>query len=150
MFESEFQKYVESQKKNAKGRRLELLEKDLTGEEKLFKEVLWPVFQTFDGFIMQYEMVSITGITMYIDAFYEPLAIAFESEGFIAHAENISRDRFDFERSRIRTMASKGYIYYPITWDELSKKAESCRSSLYAYLGKYIGISHKDLSEECD
>lgn len=135
-FESEFKKFVEAQKKGAKGRRLEMLEKDMTGEEKLFRELIWPVFQSFDGFILQYEMVSASGITMYIDAFYVPLGLAFECEGFVVHAETITRDRFDFERFRIRTMASKGYIYYPCTWDDLNKKSEACRSQLYEFLGK--------------
>lgn len=144
-FEVEFKKFVEAQRKGAKGRRLELLQKDMTGEKKLFRELIWPVFKSFDGFVMQYEMIGANGVTMYIDAFYVPLGIAFESEGFVAHAENITRDRFDFERFRIRTMANKGYIYFPYSWDELNKKPEACRSSLYELLGKLRGAS-EDLS----
>lgn len=145
-FDTEFKRFVEAQKRGAKGRHLELLEKDMAGEEKLFREVLWPVFQSFDGFVMQYEMIGFTGVTMYIDAFYEPLGIAFESEGFVAHAENITRDRFDFERFRIRTSASKGYIYFPYSWDELNKRPEACRSSLFELLGKLNGGAQEDLS----
>lgn len=137
MFEREFKRFVEEQKGGAVGRRLEMLEKDMIGEEKLFKEVLWPVFGSFKGFVMQYELVTLTGVMIYVDAFYEPYRIAFESEGFVAHAENISRDRFDFERNRVRTMASRGVTYYPYTWDELNKKPEACRSALYEFLGKY-------------
>ncbi|RIX60410.1 hypothetical protein D3P08_02295 [Paenibacillus nanensis] len=144
-FEVEFKKFVEAQKKGAKGRRLEMLQKDMTGEKKLFRELIWPVFRSFEGFVMQYEMIGANGVTMYIDAFYVPLGIAFESEGFVAHAENITRDRFDFERFRIRTMANKGYIYFPYSWDELNKKPEACRSSLFELLGKLRGAS-EDLS----
>lgn len=145
-FDVEFKKFVETQKRGAKGRRLEMLEKDMTGEEKLFRELIWPVFQSFDGFILQYAMVSASGITMYIDAFYIPLGLAFESEGFVVHAEAITRDRFDFERFRIRTMANKGYIYYPCTWDDLNKKPEACRSQLYEFLGKRTFAVNEDIS----
>ena len=59
-------------------------------------------------------MVSLSGVRMFIDAFYEPLEIAFESEGFVAHAEKITRDRFNFERVRVRTMALYGYNMFPL------------------------------------
>jgi len=108
LFEQEFRRFVEEQKSGAVGRRLEMLEKDMIGEEKLFREVLWPIFGSFKGFVMQYELITLTGVTIYVDAFYEPYLIGFENEGFVAHAENISRDRLDFERSRVRTMASRG------------------------------------------
>ncbi|MFF2885710.1 hypothetical protein [Paenibacillus sp. NPDC057967] len=146
MFEKEFRNVVEAQKQGAVGRRLEMLEKEMTGEEKMFKEVLWPVFGSFKGFIMQYELLTFTGVTMYVDAYYEPNRIAFESEGFVAHAENITRNRFDFERNRVRSMASKGITYYPYTWDEMNKKPEVCRSALYEFLGKNRNLADEGLT----
>lgn len=140
-FESEFERFLEEQLRSATGRRREMLLHDLTAERKMFKEVLWPAFRTFQGFILQFELVTFTGVTIYIDVFYEPLRIAFESEGFVAHAENITRDRFDFERFRIRTMASKGYLYFPFSWDELNKKPDKCRTSLFELLGMLGGGS---------
>ncbi|TVY09446.1 hypothetical protein [Paenibacillus cremeus] len=81
--------------------------------------------------------MSLTGIKIYVDVFYEPLGLALESEGFAVHAGNVTRDRFDFERMRMRTMAMYGYKYIPFTWDELSKKPEACRRTMYALLGRF-------------
>jgi hypothetical protein len=77
------------------------------------------------------------------------LGIAFESEGFVVHAENITRDRFIFERMRIRTIAMYGYKYIPFGWDELDKKAEACRRSVYELLGRFssnAGIAFTELT----
>jgi hypothetical protein len=68
-----------------------------------------------------------------------PLEIGFESEGFVAHAEKITRDRFNFERMRVRTMAMYGYKYVPFTWDELDKNPEACRRMVYEMLGRTSG-----------
>lgn len=136
-FDVEFEAFLLEQKKTAKGRRLEMLQKDLTGERKMFSEVLWPVFKSFHGFILEHEIVNTGGFSIFMDAFYEPLGLAFESEGYAYHAENITRDRFSFERSRVRTIASRRYVYIPFSWDELDKKKEACQASIYELLGKF-------------
>jgi hypothetical protein len=139
LFEREFKKFLEEQQRTASGLRLEHLQKELIGEKKLFSEVLWPVLKSFEGFILEYEMVSLSGVRMFIDTFYVPLEIGFESEGFVAHAEKITRDRFNFERMRVRTMAMYGYKYVPFTWDELDKNPEACRRMVYEMLGRTSG-----------
>ncbi|MEX2460694.1 MAG: hypothetical protein WD469_05250 [Paenibacillaceae bacterium] len=149
MFDQEFNKFLEIQRKSASGLRLEQLQKDLTGEKKLIKEVLYPVLQSFDGLVMESELISSTGVKIFIDVLYEPLGFAFESEGFGVHAENITRDRFTFERMRIRTMVMHGYKYLPFTWDELDKKSDACRRSVFELLGRFsstAGIAHKELT----
>jgi hypothetical protein len=140
MFEEQYGKFLEEQRRSASGVRLEHLQKDLTGEKKLLNEVLWPVLKSFDGLIMEHEIVSMSGVRIYIDVFYEPLKLAFESEGYIAHAENITRDRFSFERMRIRTMLTYGYKFIPFSWDELDKKPEACRRSVYEIIGRITSI----------
>jgi hypothetical protein len=137
MFEREFEKLLNSQRQSAKGVRLEQLQKDLIGEKKLLKEVLWPVLKSFEGIILEHELISTTGVRIYIDACYEPLGIAFESEGYVAHAESITRDRFNFERMRIRTILIYGYKYVPYSWDELDKRSEACRRFMYELLGRF-------------
>jgi hypothetical protein len=149
MFEQEFAKFFEAQCRSASGVRLEQLQKDLTGEKKLLKEVLWPVLKSFEGLTMESEMVSTTGVKIYIDVLYQPLGLAFESEGFVVHAENITRDRFTFERMRVRTMAMYGYKYVPFSWDEMDKRPDACRRSVYELLGRFsstAGIALKELT----
>jgi len=138
-FEREWDSFLQREIQAAKGRRLERLQGELFGEKKMFREVLWPVFQSFEHFSLEYELKSITGVTIYVDALYHPLRLAFESEGFVPHAENITRERFSFERMRIRTLALYGYKHVPFSWDELDKHAESCRRFLYEMLGRYTG-----------
>ncbi|MCR2807004.1 hypothetical protein [Paenibacillus soyae] len=145
-FEEAYAQFLKEQLKDASGRRIEMLSKDMTAEKKLFKEILWPAFKTFKGFKLQYELVTFTGITIFVDIFYVPLGIAFESEGFVAHSENITRDRFDFERFRVRTIANKGYIYYPFTWDEMNKKPDKCRTSLFELLGILHSLNRQELN----
>jgi hypothetical protein len=137
MFEQEFARFLEEQKKSASGLRLEQLQKDNMGEKKLLEAVLWPVFKSFDGFTLEYELVSTSGVRIFIDAFYEPLGFAFESEGFAVHAGNIPRDRFSFEKMRARTLAAYRYEYIPFSWDELDKKPDACRRSVYELRGIY-------------
>lgn len=149
MFEREFERFLEEQRRSACGLRLEQLQKELIGEKKLLKEVLWPVLQSFEDLTMEYEMVSTTGVKMFVDVLYRPLGFAFESEGFVAHAENITRERFTFERMRVRTMTMYGYKYVPFSWDELDKRPEACRRSVYELLGRFsstAGIAHKELT----
>ena len=149
MFERDFEKFLEEQRRSAGGLRLEQLQKDLTGEKKLLKAVLLPVLKSFEGLILEHEIVSTTGVKIFIDAFYEPLSCAFEGEGFVVHAENITRDRFTFERMRIRTMAMYGYKYVPFSWDEMDKRPEACRRAVYELLGRFsstAGIAHKELT----
>ncbi len=136
-FEREWDLFLRSQIETARGNRKERLLQDLIGEKKMFREALWPVFQTFEGFILEYPLRSTSGVTIYMDACYEPLRIAFESEGYIAHAENITRDRFAFERMRIRTLALYGYKYIPFSWDELEKRPADCQRAVYELLGRY-------------
>jgi hypothetical protein len=94
MFDKEFEKFLEQQKRSAGGMRLEQLQKELTGEKKLLSAVIWPVLKSFAGLTMEHEVLSQTGVKIYIDVFYEPLGLAFESEGYVVHAENITRERF--------------------------------------------------------
>lgn len=136
-FEEAWDLFLQREIQSAAGKRLELLQGDLVGVKKMFQTVLWPVFQTFDGFMLEYEVKSLSGVKIYIDAFYIPLQFAFEAEGFVVHAENITRDRFNFERMRVRTFASYGYKFMPFSWDELDKQSERCRRNVYEMLGKY-------------
>lgn len=129
-FEVKFAEFLEDQKKGADARRLEMLEKDLTGTKKMFRELLLPVFGSFDGFRLEFRIVGTNGISIYVDALYEPLGLSFECEGFTYHAETITRERFSFERARIRTLLRYGYLYVPFSMDELEKRPEACRSSL--------------------
>lgn len=88
------------------------------------------MFRSFDGVILEYEIVTNTGVRNYIDAYYEPLHIAFEAEGYVVHAEKVTRDRFDSERNKVRSIATKRFIYFPFTWDDMDKRPEMCRKSI--------------------
>jgi hypothetical protein len=147
MFEDAFSDFLEGQRRSASGQRLELLKKDMTGEKKLIKEVLWPVFKTFDGLSLEHELISTTGVKIYCDVLLKQLGIVFESEGFVVHGENITRDRFMFERMRIRTIAMYGYRYIPFSWDELDKRAEACRRSVYELIGRFSSTAGNALNE---
>lgn len=136
-FEEQFELFVVQQKKLASPRRSEMLERDLSGTKRMFKELLWPVFQTFDGFQLEYELTGPGGVKIYVDVMYVPFGLAFECEGFSVHAETITRERFNFEKSRVRTMLLSGCVYIPFTWDELDKKGEQCRSFISELLFKY-------------
>ncbi|RJX38205.1 hypothetical protein D3P09_19255 [Paenibacillus pinisoli] len=115
LFEKQFNVFLEDQKSKASARRMEMLERDLTGTVKLLKEVIWPIFRSFDGFELEHEMKSSSGVSMFIDVFYKPYRIAFECDGFVPHAETITRKRFNFEKYRVRTMNLYGYVYIPFT-----------------------------------
>jgi hypothetical protein len=137
LFEKQFEAYFDEQKSSANGRRLEMLKKDLTGEIKLLKDVLYPVLGTFNGLTMEYEMVSSSGVRIFGDFFFKPIESVIETEGFVSHAEMITRDRFDFEKMRVRTFAEYGYPFIPFSWDDIVKRPDICRRSFYVILGKY-------------
>lgn len=146
-FEREWTAFLERERKTAGGRRLERLMSELAGEKKMFESVLWPVFRSFEGFSLEYEIKFPSGVSIFVDALYHPLRLAFESEGYAPHAETITRDRFSFERKRVRTLALYGFKYIPFSRDELDKQAESCRQFLYEYLGRYTGSDDPSLRE---
>lgn len=135
MFEVEYQKFMQEQLREAGGTRLEMLKKHGAGERKLL-ELLWSVFKSFDGFVLEYEMVTSTGVRNFIDVYYVPLRIAFEAEGFVVHAEKITRDRFDSERNKIRSIGIAGLTYFPFSWDDMDKKPDTCRRTIYELLGR--------------
>jgi hypothetical protein len=151
MFELEYETMLEEQKRQASGMRLEMLNKQAEGERKLLVDVVLPVFRTTKGLILEYEFVTLTGIKAYIDAFYEPLEIGFEGEGFVAHAQNITRSRFDFERNKVRSMTVYDFKYFPFSWDEMDKKSEVCKRAIYEMLGRHSsggwsGVSYSEVS----
>ncbi|TJY44398.1 hypothetical protein E5161_03185 [Cohnella pontilimi] len=96
---------------------------------------------------MEHEMVSLSGVRIYGDYFWRDFRLIVETDGFAAHAENMTRDRFSFERMRIRTFALYGYRYMPFSWDELDKKPEMCRRTLYELLGRYSTNTGEDFME---
>ncbi|WP_373229714.1 hypothetical protein [Cohnella sp.] len=142
---------MEEQKRQASGMRLEMLNKQGEGEKKLLVDIVLPVLRSTKGLILEYEIVTLSGVKAYIDAFYEPLEIGFEGEGFVAHAQNITRSRFDFERNKVRSMSVNDLKYFPFTWDEMDKKTEFCRRAIYEVLGRHTsggwsGVTYSEVS----
>ncbi|SFB48470.1 hypothetical protein SAMN05216312_109282 [Cohnella sp. OV330] len=131
------QAFIEEQRKFAAGQRLEMLNRDLNGTIKLLTDILLPVFGSLEGFHLEYEIVGTNGVKLYADIYYEPLGLIFECDGFVAHVELMTRDRFSFERLRMRSFVMMGYKYIPFSRDEMDKKPEMCRRMLYEFLGKY-------------
>ncbi|WP_239617459.1 hypothetical protein [Cohnella mopanensis] len=129
------------QRESATGQRLEMLNRDLTGTKKLLEVVVWAVLKSFEGVTLEYEMVSSTGVKAYIDVHYAPLDVAFECDGFVAHSEKITRDRFDFEKTRVRTMALIGLTYKPYSKDQLDKQPDACRRSFFELIGQRSSLA---------
>ncbi len=137
MAEQAYKKLLEKQIQGASGARLELLMNQGEGERKLMIDIIWPVRKSFDGITLEKEIVTLTGIKAYIDAFDESVAFGLEGEGFAVHAGNITRSRFDFERNKVRSMAALGIRYIPFTFDEMNKKSDACRRALFELYGRY-------------
>lgn len=146
IFEKQFETFLQKQKEKANPRRVEMLEKDLTGTIKMFKEALWPVFKSFEGFELEYEIKGPNGVSIFLDVFCIPLRSSFECEGFSAHAETITRSRFDFEKQRIRTMLLLGITYIPFSYDELDKKGHLCRAYVQELVTKLTSRAQLELS----
>ncbi|WEK55702.1 MAG: hypothetical protein P0Y55_06560 [Candidatus Cohnella colombiensis] len=145
----EYEKFLAEQIKAATGMRLEMLKKHGAGEKKLLLDILWPVFKSFNGIILEHEITTITGVKAYIDAYIPIFGLGIEGEGFVPHAEQLTRDRFDFSRNKIRSTAVQGITYFPFTWDEMDKKTELCKRSLYEFLGRKttgLSIEYQQLS----
>lgn len=140
VFVKQFDKFLVEQKRGATGQRLEMLNRDLTGTIKML-EVLWPVFQTFEGIVLEYEIIGPGGVRIYIDAYLSYMRFGLESEGFGAHAETITRDRFSFEKDRVRALAAHRIRYIPFSKDQLDKRPDHCRRSMYELLGVYRSAS---------
>ncbi|TVX95504.1 hypothetical protein [Cohnella terricola] len=135
-FEQEFERYLEDQKKAASGQRAEMLERNLAGTKLLFENLLLPVFGKFDGMEMEYEMNGLSGAKIYSDVGFPRIRTVFEEDHFVTHAEKITRDRFNFERARARSVAVHGFIYFPYSRDELEKKPDFCQRNLYELIGR--------------
>ncbi|WEK53685.1 MAG: hypothetical protein P0Y55_14015 [Candidatus Cohnella colombiensis] len=143
-YELQVEQFVEDQRRLATGQRLEMLNRNLVAEKRLLSVVLLPLLRGFDGLILEHEVISQTGVRIYIDVFYQPLKLAIESEGFAVHADKITRERFDFEKARIRTFTAKGYRHVPFSWDELEKKSDACRRSFAEIVGSYSGLPKQE------
>ncbi|XID95953.1 hypothetical protein ACF3MZ_16190 [Paenibacillaceae bacterium WGS1546] len=135
-FEKSYEQFWNSQVREATGQRSEMLNRDLKGTKLLLENVLLPVFGTFDGMALEYEMIGPSGVKIYGDVGMERIGTIFEEDHFVTHAKKITRDRFSFERARARTVAINGFIYFPYSRDELEKKPELCRRNLYELLGR--------------
>ncbi|MFC5469266.1 hypothetical protein ACFPPD_11090 [Cohnella suwonensis] len=144
--ELEYEKLLERQKLTAKGARLEQLNKQSEGERKLLTEIVWPVRRSFEGIVLEKEFVTMTGTKAYIDAYDDNVRFGLEAEGFASHAENITRPRYDFEKMRIRSMGALGILYVPFSYDEMDKKPDLSRRTLFELYGKFGGGFAKDRS----
>lgn len=131
-------RFIEEQREGAQGQRKEMLDKDLTGTRKLL-ELIWAVRGTFDGIMLEYEFRGSGGERNFIDVFDEPLAIGFECEGFVPHAETITRRRFAYEKRRVRRLAQLRIVYYPFSKDELDQEFERCRQDVREFLAIHAG-----------
>jgi hypothetical protein len=139
LVEREYNKLLEAQMRHATGMRLEQFKKQGEGERKLLIDIFWPVRKTFEGIILENGIVTLTGVKAYIDAYDGSFRFGFEGEGFVPHAENITRSRFDFEKQKVRSMAAHGIKYIPFTWDDMDKKPDMCRRAMYELYGRYGG-----------
>ena len=106
----------------------------------MLEVAVWPVTKSLEGIVLEKELVSRSGIKVYIDAFEGTARLALESEGFVPHAQNITRERFTFERRKIRTIASYGFVYTPFSRDELDERPEECSSSFAELLARNAGF----------
>lgn len=149
VFDAEWGRFVEEQKRTAGPLRLEQLNKNKSGEKKLFEVVVWPTFQSFEGWVLEHEVIMPSGVRIYVDAFYKPLEWSLECEGFAVHAETITRDRFDFEKERIRTMAVYGYRFIPFSRDQLDKRPEACRRFMFEMIGRFSSGAAAEYFDLC-
>jgi hypothetical protein len=58
MFEMEYEKFLQQQRELARGQRLVMLNRDLSGTKKLLEVVVWPVLKSFQGVILEYEFLD--------------------------------------------------------------------------------------------
>ncbi|MBO9597499.1 MAG: hypothetical protein J7559_06730 [Cohnella sp.] len=129
MFEEEYEALYRKQLTEARGQRREMLERDLSATKKML-EVAYPVIGSLASVVLEYEMVSLSGVRIFGDAFIPGIATVLEEENFITRAENITRKRFSFERARIRSVTALGYAFFPYSKDELDQQPEACRRDL--------------------
>lgn len=140
-FEQEFEALVAEQKRHASGQRLEMLCKDLSSTKEMLRVAVWPVLKSLEGLILEYELVSRSGVKVFVDAVVPEARLALESEGYVVHAQNITRERFSFERRKVRTIAANSLIYVPFSRDELEQRPEECSSSFAELIGRFKGLS---------
>ncbi len=143
MFEDEYHALYRKQLSEARGQRKEMLEEDLTGT-KLMLEVLHPVLGTLEGIVLEHEMIGLSGVKIYGDAFIERWGVVMEEEHFITHAEMVTRKRFSFERARARSVAVLGFAYFPYSRDELLRQSDLCRKDLQQFIQARAGTLNND------
>lgn len=135
--DARLEEFIALQRNSAKGQRLELLERDMHGTIKLLQTVVSPVLGSFEGIQLEHEFASLGGYKFYADVYYEPLRLILECDGYVPHVELMTRERFSLDRQRLRSIAVAGFLYMPFSRDELDKKPDSCRGSLYELLGRH-------------
>jgi len=126
MFEEEFDALYRKQFAEAHGQRKDMLERDLAGTKKML-EVVYPILGSLDGIVLEHEMIALSGVKIYGDAFIDKWGTVLEEENYTTHAEMVTRKRFSFERARARSVAVFGYAYFPYGRDELEQQPEACR-----------------------
>ncbi|CAM3750279.1 hypothetical protein COLU111180_06640 [Cohnella lubricantis] len=145
-FEDEFKSLHQRQLAESRGQRREMLERDLSNTRTML-EVLYPVIRSLDDVVLEYEMIALSGIRIYGDAFLRSSGTVLEEENYITHAEQITRKRFSFERARTRSVTALGYAYYPYSRDELEQQPESCRRDLQALISMKLSGTGAGLLE---
>src|SRR5690606_12231753 len=82
VFNRQFKHFLAQQKREADPKRLEMLNKDLTGTIALLRNVVFPVLGSFDNWKLEHRIVNTAGVSLYLDAYYTPLQLGLECEGF--------------------------------------------------------------------
>ncbi|SIR54708.1 hypothetical protein SAMN05880570_4151 [Paenibacillus sp. RU4T] len=137
LMDTTIENFIVCQRESAKGQRQEMLGKDLHGTILLLRNVIMPIFGSLEGFQLEYEFAGPGGYRFFADVYYEPLRMIIECDGYVPHVELMTRDRFSLDRQRLRCMALGGYLFVPFSRDELEKKPDSCKRSIYELLGRY-------------
>ncbi|TFE30004.1 hypothetical protein [Cohnella luojiensis] len=142
--EKEYADLLQEQIRGASGMRLEKLREQSEGERMLLVDIFWPVRRSFKGITLEKEITTLSGVKAYVDAVDESFRFGLEAEGYVSHAENITRPRFDFEKQRVRSMGALQLRFVPFSYDEMNKKPDMCRRALYELYGRYGGNAGSD------
>lgn len=143
MFEEQYNKWLEDQRKSRNGEPLRRLVEGHRLNEKAFAEFGWyPVVQNFAHLHAEYEVTNAWGRPFYVDFAYTAgnRKIAWEVDDFSTHG-NANRTGFIYERERQNQLVLQGWTVIRIPLDTLRDHPMKVQQLILQALGKWYGTN---------
>lgn len=141
-FSEAYAEFISYHLRSRSGERLRRLKEGHSHAELLFLEnVWWPSFGHFEHLHPEFEVHDFREGIRYLDfAYIRPgFRVCFEIDGFVSHAQKISRWKFSDNLIRQNHLVIDGWKVIRFSYDDVEDKPRRCQQVIQQLMGRWLG-----------